>query len=163
MPVAPPEPVDLNTVARAAVLALDGLVSARGAAIEAGPLPVVTGYPSYLLQLFTNLLENGIKYAGDKPARISVRAAPERREPGMCTIVVADEGPGIAPEQQERIFHFFRRAHDGPVEGAGIGLAVCRRVAEQQGGRIWVESEVGKGSQFYVMLPAPAHDKRATS
>ncbi len=122
-------------------------------------LPPVVGRSDQLARLFTNLLSNAVKYRGDEPARIAVRCHLDQDD---CVIAVADNGIGIPADQQERIFDIFvRGAHTRAVEGTGIGLAICRKIVEEHGGRIWVESAGTGGSTFYLRLPAHAASEDA--
>jgi light-regulated signal transduction histidine kinase (bacteriophytochrome) len=97
-----------------------------------------------------NLIGNGLKYHGDSPPHVHVSA---ERAGTEWTVSVRDDGIGIDPKYNERIFEIFQRLHDRKVyPGTGIGLAVCRRVVNRHGGRIWVESEPGRGSAFHFTL-----------
>jgi PAS domain S-box-containing protein len=113
-------------------------------------LPTVMGDHSQLVQLMQNLIGNGLKYHGDKPPNVHVSA--ERNGNGW-TLSVRDNGIGIDAKHHERIFEIFKRLHDQKeYPGNGIGLAVCRRVVERHGGRIWLESEPGRGSVFHFTI-----------
>ena len=115
-------------------------------------LPVVTGDASELLRLMQNLLGNAIKYRSpERPPEIHVFA---HDIDGEWVVTVADNGIGIAAEYYERVFGIFQRLHaHGEYEGTGIGLAVCRKIVQHHGGRIWVESTPGEGSRFCFSLP----------
>lgn len=131
---------------------LGAAISDSGAEVTAGDLPAVTGDASMLTQLLQNLVSNAIKFRGEEPPRIRVEA--ERRE-GDWLLSVSDNGIGIDPEFGERIFNIFQRLHSKTeYPGTGIGLAVCKRVVERHGGRIWVESTPGEGATFYFTIPA---------
>ena len=134
--------------------ALDNLHAAileGGAQISSDQLPAVVADRSWLVQVFQNLVGNAIKYRGDHPPAIHIFARKTQTE---WIFAVADNGIGIAPEYHDRIFVIFQRLHGrGEYEGTGIGLAICKRILQQQGGRIWVESEPGRGSTFYFSLP----------
>ncbi|MGE5490215.1 MAG: sensor histidine kinase [Actinomycetota bacterium] len=148
----PFRPTDLNIVCNAVLEHLKEAIRESGAEIVRGDLPTVAGDAVQLTQLLQNLVENAIKYRGDKPLRVTVEA--ERRG-GDWVIAVRDNGIGIDPRHHEDIFEIFRRLHSQQAyPGTGIGLAICRRVAERHGGRIWVESSLGEGSTFYFALPA---------
>lgn len=120
------------------------------AVIEAKDLPVVRGSRLQLGQLMQNLIGNAIKYRGPDPPRIVITSEAGESE---RVITVADNGLGIGPEFQDRIFGLFKRAHGKEYAGAGVGLALCKKIVERHGGKIWVDSEVGKGSQFHFTLP----------
>jgi PAS domain S-box-containing protein len=136
--------------------ALDRLKSAigeAGARIEVGPLPRVAVGQARLAGLFQNLLSNSVKYRhATRSPEIRISASPEG--PMWC-FEVADNGRGFDPADAEKVFVIFERLHVDPgVPGTGLGLAICRRIVEAQGGRIWVESEPGRGSVFRFTLPA---------
>jgi signal transduction histidine kinase len=117
--------------------------------LEVGELPEIEGDPRQLRRVLQNLLGNAVKYRGVAPLRIEVSAQRDSRE---WVVSVRDNGLGVDPDQATRIFGMFSRANL-EIEGAGIGLAVCRRIVEAHGGRIWVES-TGAGSAFRFTLPA---------
>ncbi len=123
-----------------------------GAQVLVEPLPVVEGDPGQLAQVFRNLIGNAIKFRGDRPPRVAVCA---HRDGDVWIISVADNGIGIDPDHQERVFEVFQRLHGrGEYPGTGIGLAIAKRVLESHGGAIELESEPGRGSTFYLSLPA---------
>ena len=127
-------------------------INEAGGQVTCGELPVIIGDRSQLVQLMDNLIGNGLKYHGDKAPRVYVSA---ERDGNEWDFSVRDNGIGIAPEYHERIFEIFQRLHDKKdYPGTGIGLAVCRRIVGGHGGRIWVESEPGKGSTFRFTIPA---------
>jgi light-regulated signal transduction histidine kinase (bacteriophytochrome) len=145
--------VRLGDAVATAVANLQAAIEDGGAAVEAGELPTVSGDRLLLAQLFQNLVGNALKFRGEQPVRVRVDA---QLENGVWTVSVADNGIGIAPEYREKIFLIFQRLHDrGKYPGTGIGLAICKKVVEYHGGRIWVESEPGKGSRFCFTLPEP--------
>ena len=114
-------------------------------------LPIIVGVESQVVQIFQNLIGNAIKYRGDRIPQVHVSAASRNRE---WVFSVADNGIGIDPKYFERIFVIFQRLHGREAyQGTGIGLAICKRILQQQGGRIWVESEPAKGSVFHFSLP----------
>lgn len=120
-----------------------------------GSLPTVVGDPQRIAQLLTNLVANGLKY-NENPSPSVVVGAAVSSEPGFATIYVRDNGIGIDPKNNEQIFGIFRRLHpEGQYEGTGAGLAICKKIAEAHGGRIWVESVPGEGATFFFTLPLP--------
>jgi signal transduction histidine kinase len=147
----PSAQVDLNKVVEKARENLALAISESGAVISAAPLPVISGYESHFIPLFQNLIGNAIKYRGDQPCRIDIAAS---TADNYCQIRISDNGIGIAPEYHAKIFVAFKRLHGNKIPGTGIGLAICQRVVERYGGRIWVESELGVGSSFFFTLPA---------
>jgi PAS domain S-box-containing protein len=125
-----------------------------------GSLPVVVADPDRVAQLLANLAANGLKYnksAGPRVVIGEVRRPGPEGEAGFVTLFVRDNGIGIDPRFHQEIFRIFRRLHREEFEGTGAGLAICKRIVEAHGGRIWVESEPGQGATFYFTLPrAPA-------
>jgi PAS domain S-box-containing protein len=135
-----------------AINALRHSIRESGAQIIKDKLPSVLADPTQLEQLFQNLLGNSIKYRDVDPPLIRVNA---RRSESECIFSIEDNGIGFDMEHAERVFAVFKRLH--PVDkypGTGIGLALCKRIVQRHGGRIWVHSEKGKGSTFYFTLPA---------
>ena len=134
-----------------ALTLLDSSIHDSGAQVTWGPLPEIMGDRSQLVQLVQNLIGNGLTYRGDQPPRIHVSV--ERRGTEWI-FSVRDNGIGIDPKYREQIFEIFKRLHDQKeYPGTGIGLAVCRRVVNRHGGKIWVESELGHGSTFRFTIP----------
>jgi PAS domain S-box-containing protein len=133
------------------VALLEPSIHDAGGQVTCSELPVVMGDRSQFVQLMQNLIGNGLKYHGDKSPHVQVSA---KRNGDEWTFSVRDNGIGIDPKYYERIFEIFKRLHDQKeYPGTGIGLAVCRRVVNRHGGRIWVESEAGQGSVFHFTLP----------
>ncbi|WP_455449945.1 ATP-binding protein [Natrinema thermotolerans] len=149
----PLEPVDLNAVLDDVLADLQLQLEETDADITAASLPRVEGDASQLRQLFQNLLDNAVTYAGDEPPRIAISAERAGRD---WVVSISDEGMGIDPDDQAAVFEVFQRLH-GPHEhaGTGIGLALCERIIERHDGEIWVDSEPGDGSTFSFTLPAP--------
>jgi PAS domain S-box-containing protein len=147
------EPVDMNAALDTALAQLKGAIDERLAELHREPLASACGRFHDLVAVFQNLIGNAIKYAkaGEQP-QISVRccAGPA----GFQTYSVEDRGEGIAPEYHERIFRVFKRLHGREIEGTGIGLSLCKRIVENHGGQIWVESRAGDGATFFFTLPA---------
>jgi signal transduction histidine kinase len=146
----PFEPVDLDAVLADARQALTVKFDERDAEMTAAELPRVHGDRSQLVQLFQNLLDNAIEYSDDTPR---VRVDAERRG-AEWVVSVDDEGVGIDPDDQERVFEVFQSVHGQDAGGTGIGLALVERIVERHGGDVWVDSEPGEGSTFSFSLPA---------
>jgi signal transduction histidine kinase len=115
------------------------------------PLPLVQGNQKHLVRVFQNLIANAIKYRGAAPARIHVTA---ERLGTEWIIKVRDNGIGIPPEHYERVFRLFKRLHGPETPGAGIGLAICKKIVEAMGGAIWIEPAPGSGSIFCFTITA---------
>jgi PAS domain S-box-containing protein len=131
---------------------LSGTIEESGAVVTHDVLPIITTDDTQLAQVFQNLVGNAIKYHGTEVPAVHISAT--RNGPEEWTFSVRDNGLGIEAQYFERIFILFQRLH-GRTEfkGTGIGLAICKKIVEGLGGRIWVESQVGKGSTFYFALP----------
>lgn len=152
-----------ETVIETVVSDLQDLIQRSGARVRVEqPLPKASGDPERVIQLLTNLVSNGLKYhqKGVVP-EVVVGAVWEGEAPaepggrGFVTFYVRDNGIGIDRVHHEQIFRIFRRLHHrDEIEGTGAGLAICKRIVEAHGGRIWVESEPGRGATFYFTLPA---------
>ena len=143
------EQADLGTVVRDALIALDALITESGASFEVAALPTVEGNAALLGQVFQNLFANAIKFRGEHAPAIAVSAA---QEGGRWRIDVADNGRGIAPDAP--VFKMFHRAGHADEVGAGIGLAVCQKIVERHGGRVWFDTEPGRGTTFHFTLRA---------
>ena len=144
-------PVDLNSVVQKARGNLAFAIAESGATISVARLPLICGFESHFTPLFQNLLSNAIKYRSQQAPKIEITTG---RANEYIQICVADNGIGISPEYHSKIFVAFKRLHGKQIPGTGIGLAICQRVVERYGGRIWVESEPGRGSNFIFTLPA---------
>ena len=142
---------DCNEVFEAALKNLEAAMQQSGAVARHAHLPVVIADSSQLIQVFQNLVGNAIKFRGSQPPVIRVDAEMKGKE---WVFSVSDNGIGIAPEHAENVFEVFRRLHTRTeYPGNGIGLAICKKVIEQHGGRIWVESQVDHGSTFKFTFP----------
>jgi PAS domain S-box-containing protein len=150
------EQVDLSALVDGVVTVLGPSIEEEKAAIVVESLPTLEAEPTQLAQLLQNLIGNAVKFHA--PGRSATVRVSARRTIGGCVVTVADDGIGIPDSDQERIFAMFTRLHGSEeYAGTGIGLAICRRIAERHGGRIYVESSVGEGSAFHTLLPdAPA-------
>jgi chemotaxis family two-component system sensor kinase Cph1 len=142
--------VDCNHVLSEALLSLHAAVLQSGAEVTSDPLPAIVANEAMLTQLFQNLIGNSIKYRGPVTPIIHISAV---RIPEGWTFSVKDNGVGIDPADTEFVFGMFKRLHGREISGTGIGLALCRKVVERHGGRIWVESEAGRGSVFKFTIP----------
>lgn len=121
-----------------------------------GALPPAKGDPVQLTHLFQNLLANAIKFHGCRPPRVEVSAEERGSE---VVYSVRDHGIGIAPEHFDRIFVIFQRLHSADeYPGTGLGLALCKRIVERHGGRIWVQSGPDAGASFHFTLAGPGTD-----
>jgi signal transduction histidine kinase len=150
------KPVDLNRTIEKVRDNLRMSIEETGAVLTSGRLPVVDGHEAHMTSLFQNLISNALKYRSEQPPKIRVLA---QQEDLMYRFEVADNGIGIAPEYHSQIFLAFKRLHGKTIQGTGIGLAICQRIVERYGGRIWVESEPGQGAVFRFTLPARASDR----
>jgi len=151
-----PVEVDCEDVLREVLASLRIAIEQSCAVVTANSLPVVYFARVHMVQLFQNLISNAIKYRGSEPPRIVIEA---RNRTGDWLFSFRDNGIGIAPEHQDSIFGVFKRLHGGDIPGTGIGLAICQRLLEQYGGRIWVESQENQGSTFYFSIPAAAVER----
>ena len=148
----PVEPAAAQQALEITLTGLAGIIAETGARITADPLPSVPVHSTHLQLLFQNLIGNAIKYRSpDRPPAVHV-AAQQRN--GHWLFAVSDNGIGIKAEYQERIFGLFKRLHTNEeYSGTGIGLAICQRIVDRYHGRIWVESEPGRGATFHFTLP----------
>lgn len=145
-------PVDSEAVFDRVVADLGAAIRESGASVTRDKLPTVLADASQLGQVFQNLVGNAIKFRGQDPPRVHVSA---RREGEEWVFSVRDNGIGIEPQYHERIFVIFQRLHtQAEYPGTGMGLAICKKIVERHGGRIWVDSQPGQGSTFYFTIPA---------
>jgi signal transduction histidine kinase len=154
----PCELADLGKIFDEVLFILATPISQANAQVSCGDLPVLKVDRQQIYQLLMNLIQNGLKYNREAIPRVRVSATREGRE---WVFAVEDNGIGIDPRYHGQVFEIFRRLHSsGAYPGSGIGLAICRRIVDRHGGRIWVASQEGKGSTFYFTLPAdsPEHD-----
>ncbi len=146
----PLSPIDCSTVFELACTNLRVAIEEAGATITSDPLPKVMGDEIQLLQLFQNLIGNAVKFRGEQPVKVHVGV---ERQKGNWLFRISDNGIGIEPQHVERVFIIFQRLHNrSQYAGTGIGLAICKKIVERHGGRIWVESEPGAGATFCFLL-----------
>lgn len=152
------ELTDTNILVGEVLLLLKEKTEEQNATINIGALPQITTLPSALRQVFQNLVDNALKYhKKDQPPHIDISAISQGN---YWKFTVADNGIGIAPEYHNRIFIIFQKLHNREeYTGTGIGLAICKKMIEMLNGKIWVESEEGRGARFHFILPAvPLND-----
>ena len=148
-------PTDCAALVETAISDLRVAIEESGADVSCGPLPVVMADAMQFAQLFRNLLANAIKFRSSRSPQVRIEA--ERGDAGWC-FAVHDNGIGIAPEYFDRIFVLFQRLHSRrEYAGTGIGLALCKKIVERHGGRIWVESVQDSGSVFRFTIPYRGH------
>jgi light-regulated signal transduction histidine kinase (bacteriophytochrome) len=154
----PAAPVDCARLVQAAVDSLATPMAQTRATVTVGPLPPVRGDSAQLGQLLAQLLSNALNFTGERAPRINVCAT---REEGRVVFSVTDNGPGMDPSWSERAFELFERLHtpDGEV-GTGAGLAICKKIVERHGGRIWHEPGPDGGSRFQFTIPDRKHPAR---
>jgi PAS domain S-box-containing protein len=144
--------VDMTDAVEDAVINLQALIQDSGAVVTLDPLPVVNADPIQIRQVYQNLIDNALKYRSASPPVVHISAA---RKDSEWIFSVQDNGIGIAPEYHEKIFMLFKRLHTRQkYSGTGIGLSLVKKIIERHGGRIWVNSEEGKGATFFFTLPA---------
>ncbi len=147
----PPKSTELSVIVDWAMLSLQAVIRESGAEITQGALPTVSVDQSQMSQVLQNLIGNAIKYRrAEEAPRIHISA---KREGDEWIIAVQDNGIGFEPQHAESLFGVFKRLHGREYPGSGIGLAICKRIVERHGGRVWATSELGKGSTFYFTLP----------
>jgi two-component system, chemotaxis family, sensor kinase Cph1 len=142
---------DANAILAAALESIRTSVEQQSAVVRHQPLPKLYCDARQIACVFVSLIENAIKFRSDQGVEVSIAVV---REQNFWVFSIRDNGIGIDPRHQARIFSMFKRVHSGAYSGAGIGLAVTRQIVEEHGGRIWVESQLGSGATFYFTLPA---------
>ncbi len=154
----PLEPTDCEALLSHTLANLASMLHETGAVVTHDQLPTVLADTMQLGQMLQNLLINALKFQGRQSPQVHISA---QRQDNEWLFSVRDNGIGIDPKHQERIFAIFQRLHrreDFP--GTGLGLALCKKIAERHGGRIWVESEPGRGSTFYFTIPGGKENER---
>jgi chemotaxis family two-component system sensor kinase Cph1 len=150
--------VDCNAVVEEVRKSLASAIQESSAIVAHADLPAIWGDRTQMAQVFQNLIGNGIKFRGKEPPEIFVHAEKAGQH---WLFSVKDNGIGIAPEYAENIFVVFQRLHARTeYPGNGIGLAICKKIVQRSGGRIWVESQAGSGSTFKFTLPVQASDEK---
>jgi light-regulated signal transduction histidine kinase (bacteriophytochrome) len=145
------ESTDCELILKRVLSNLELYIKENRATVSHNSLPEVIADSTQLAQVFQNLIANGIKFHGEEAPIINICAEKKANE---WLFSIRDNGIGIDPQYSEKIFEVFKRLHNKETyPGTGIGLAVCKKIVERHGGRIWVESELGKGSTFYFTLP----------
>jgi light-regulated signal transduction histidine kinase (bacteriophytochrome) len=150
------ERVELQACLDSALDRLEYAMEECRAKIVQRPLPAVTGDPTLLSMLWQNLVGNALKFRSpERPPEVSVSWAPDPDQPGFVRVSVADNGIGIPPAFAEKVFVIFQRLHSREAySGTGIGLALCKKIVEHHGGRIWIDRERAVGTRFTFTLPA---------
>jgi light-regulated signal transduction histidine kinase (bacteriophytochrome) len=144
--------VDMNALIARTILLLKVPIEERKATISVDPLPTIEADESQIVQVIQNLVANAIKFHGHAPPEVHISASVGT---GEWIFAVKDNGIGLDTIYSEKIFQMFQRLHDrGEYPGTGVGLAIAKKIIERHGGRIWVESEEGKGSAFFFTIPA---------
>ncbi|WP_155968972.1 PAS domain S-box protein [Kamptonema formosum] len=152
---------DCNAVFKQTLTNLQVAIAEKNAAVTCDPLPTIMADGGQLVQLLQNLIGNAIKFSSSDVPEVHISAVLKNAE---WVFAVRDSGIGIAPEYAERIFLIFQRLHSRrEYAGTGIGLAICKRIVERHGGRIWVESQVGEGATFYFTIPAIGQSTKIVS
>jgi light-regulated signal transduction histidine kinase (bacteriophytochrome) len=147
----PLQPADCAMILKDVLANLEVNVRESEATVTSAALPTVMADPTQLRQLFQNLIGNALKFRGEQSPKIHVSA---ERHDGEWELSVCDNGIGIDRQYFERIFQVFQRLHtQREYAGSGIGLAICKKIVERHGGRIWVASQPGKGSTFFFTIP----------
>lgn len=155
------EEIDARIVLDKALQNLETAIKDSGASISVGALPHVRLLGFQLEQIFQNLIGNAIRYRNNVPLRIEVAA---RLQEQYWLFSIQDNGIGIGPEYKEQVFELFKRLHSvAEYPGTGMGLAICKRIVERAGGRIWVESELGRGATFFFTIPCGGSQDQSDS
>ena len=154
-------PINLNNIVEIINLNLRSLIAANdGKLVVKEDLPTIIGNRTQISQLLQNLISNGFKFKGEAPSLVEVSC---RTFDNHYEFQVRDNGIGISKKYQEQIFIIFKRLHTrDKYEGTGIGLAVCKKVVKNHGGKIWIESEEGKGTTMFFTIKKANNDAKST-
>ena len=143
--------IDLNQLIKTVLIDLQGIIQETETEVVIGDLPTVAVNPTEICQLLSNLISNAIKFKGEQKPRIEIES---QLQGDYWLFTVRDNGIGIEPQYQERVFEAFKRLHSQEqYSGSGVGLAICQKVIENHQGYIGVKSKLGEGSTFYFTLP----------
>jgi len=156
----PSEMVDLNAVIEGTLDNMRIRITETGTQVAVDPMPLLMAHPHRIASLFQNFLENAIKYRSHRVPEVRIRVEQNSKE---FNFSVSDNGIGIESEYYSKIFIAFQRLHGKEIPGTGIGLAICKRIVERYGGRIWVQSEPGSGTTFHFTLPVAMAAKGRTA
>jgi light-regulated signal transduction histidine kinase (bacteriophytochrome) len=145
---------DMNEVVQSVLRGLASTIKSSGAIINAGNLHEVMGEPNHLYQLLQNLLDNSLKFVKDKTPEINIAST---EQPDCWEFIISDNGIGMKEEYKEKVFKIFQRLHT-PAEytGTGVGLAICQKVVQLHGGKIWFVSKPGAGTTFHFTISKQA-------
>jgi chemotaxis family two-component system sensor kinase Cph1 len=150
--------IDCNSILERVINSMMPAIEESKAVITHDELPTLVGSEINFIQLFHNFIGNALKFHGPEPPRVHVST--EKQHGDDWAFSVRDNGIGIEPQYKDRIFLIFQRLHEREkYPGTGMGLAICKKIVETQGGRIWVDSEYGKGSIFYFTIPVKGEIK----
>ncbi len=153
-------PINLSNVLEVVNLNLRSLISKNEGQLIIGNIPNIVGNKTQISQLFQNLISNGFKFKGDQPATVEVSS---RELENHYEFQIKDNGIGISPKYQEQIFVIFKRLHTrDKYEGTGIGLAICKKVVKNHGGKIWLESEEGVGTTIFFTIEKQEKEKKTS-
>jgi signal transduction histidine kinase len=146
------EPLDMNEMFANITKSMEYQVKEAGATVDIRSLPSCQGDASQINQVFSNIFDNALKYLDEsRPGMIRIYAKTENGQNIYC---VEDNGVGIAPEHEKKVFEIFHRLEPDRKSGEGLGLTIVRHILGRHDGKVWIESEPGKGSKFFVSLPS---------
>ncbi len=144
------EPVRCGALVHEVLAVLAAEIAAAGTRVEVGPLPDVVGERTQLREVFEMLISNAVKFRAEADPRVEISAT---SEPGFWRFTVRDNGIGLEPLHEERVFGLFQKLNGHRYPGTGMGLAISRKIVERHGGRMWIESAQGAGTSVHFQLP----------